>query len=161
MQSTGATAEAGSPLLSNTYRAQVQQVKKACKFGCSLCGTKQSQQRVRNSSMFPCWSACRQQGRTDLLGLQVYAQSQYAKDVRLIVQQLNTARGQAPAHATKSPQHHSQASAINTQPKESWGSYCPQPKALHSLPEVGRKEWYLESQGSMGMSDALSAHPLA
>ena len=59
--------------------------------------------------------------------LQVYASSAFAKDVRLVVQQLNAERSQAPENAPRSPQ----ALADYDPPdivKDTWQAYCPGPE---------------------------------
>ena len=106
----------------------MQQTKKSGKFACSLCGQKQSQQRVSTSVCislqhvtpnlpFYRMTSC----------LQVYASSAFAKDVRLVVQQLNAARSQAPENASGPPR----ASVSYNPPehgKDTWQAYCPGPK---------------------------------
>ena len=57
----------------------------------------------------------------------MYASSAFAKDVRLVVQQLNAARSQAPENASGP----SQPSASYSPPehgKDTWQAYCPGPK---------------------------------
>ena len=107
--------------------AQVQQDTKSGRFACPVCGTKQSRQRVGPAAARAPTRQARRH-RADVCA-QAYAQGA-AKDVRLAVQSLNSARASAPG-----PYRDALGSEESPQPaapKGSWASFVSQPQPASS-----------------------------